>query len=163
MPGPLTGLVPACYSPFHADGRLHVEVVDRQVELLRESRISSVFVGGTTGEFASLTVAERKVLVDRWVQSGGSMKVAVHVGHNCQADAIERLARSEGLDRLVLETGDRHPEAWRLYERGGFSRCGPVLDYPDSPWSVFYEKSLVAADAPVARLDQDGGHMAVRA
>ncbi|TIU62237.1 MAG: N-acetyltransferase, partial [Mesorhizobium sp.] len=24
----------------------------------------------------------------------------------------------------------------------GFTRCGPVLDYPDSEWSVFYEKSL---------------------
>ncbi|PBB99831.1 GNAT family N-acetyltransferase [Mesorhizobium sp. WSM3862] len=55
---------------------------------------------------------------------------------------IEGLARQEGLKRLVLETGDRHPAAWAVYERAGFSRCGPVLDYPDSEWSVFYEKSL---------------------
>ena len=55
---------------------------------------------------------------------------------------IEALARKEGFTRLVLETGDRHPAAWRVYERGGFTRCGRVLDYPDSPWSVFYEKEL---------------------
>jgi putative acetyltransferase len=55
---------------------------------------------------------------------------------------IEALARREGIARLVLETGDRHPAAWRVYERAGFSRCGPVLDYPDSAWSVFYEKRL---------------------
>ncbi len=55
---------------------------------------------------------------------------------------IEALARREGLARLVLETGDRHPAAWRVYERAGFTRCGPVLDYPDSEWSVFYEKTL---------------------
>ncbi|AZO75373.1 MAG: GNAT family N-acetyltransferase [Mesorhizobium sp.] len=55
---------------------------------------------------------------------------------------VEALARQEGLKRLVLETGDRHPAAWAVYERAGFSRCGPVLDYPDSEWSVFYEKSL---------------------
>jgi putative acetyltransferase len=55
---------------------------------------------------------------------------------------VEALARQEGLQRLVLETGDRHPAAWTVYERAGFSRCGPVLDYPDSEWSVFYEKSL---------------------
>ena len=55
---------------------------------------------------------------------------------------VEALARQEGLTRLVLETGDRHPAAWTVYERAGFSRCGPVLDYPDSEWSVFYEKSL---------------------
>ena len=56
---------------------------------------------------------------------------------------IEGLARREGFTRLVLETGDRHPAAWRVYERGGFTRCGPVLDYPDTGWSVFYEKALV--------------------
>jgi putative acetyltransferase len=57
-------------------------------------------------------------------------------------ERIEALARKEGLKRLVLETGDRHPAAWTVYERAGFTRCGPVLDYPDSGWSVFYEKAL---------------------
>ncbi|MBZ9854701.1 GNAT family N-acetyltransferase [Mesorhizobium sp. CA13] len=68
-----------------------------------------------------------------------------HRGQKIGARIVERveaLAREEGLKRLVLETGDRHPAAWTVYERAGFSRCGPVLDYPDSEWSVFYEKSL---------------------
>ena len=55
---------------------------------------------------------------------------------------VEALARSEGFKRLVLETGDRHPAAWRVYEKAGFHRCGPVLDYPNSSWSVFYAKEL---------------------
>jgi putative acetyltransferase len=55
---------------------------------------------------------------------------------------IEALARAEGIGRLVLETGDRHHAAWTVYERSGFRRCGPVLDYPDVKWSVFYEKVL---------------------
>jgi putative acetyltransferase len=62
-------------------------------------------------------------------------------------ERIEALARDEGLSRLVLETGDRHPAAWAVYERAGFTRCGPVLDYPDSQWSVFYAKDLSAAVA----------------
>ncbi len=57
-------------------------------------------------------------------------------------DEIVALARRESFKRLVLETGDRHPAAWRVYERVGFTRCGPVLDYPDTSWSVFYEKEL---------------------
>jgi putative acetyltransferase len=57
-------------------------------------------------------------------------------------ERIEHLARREGMSKLVLETGDRHPAAWTVYERAGFTRCGPVLDYPDSKWSVFYEKQL---------------------
>lgn len=55
-------------------------------------------------------------------------------------ERVEALARHEGLARLVLETGDRHPAT--VYERAGFTRCGAVLDYPDSKWSVFYEKHL---------------------
>ena len=60
---------------------------------------------------------------------------------------IEAAARREGIGRLVLETGDRHHAAWAVYERAGFARCGPVLDYPDSAWSVFYEKHLAAVGA----------------
>ena len=51
-------------------------------------------------------------------------------------------ARHEGLRRVVLETGTRQHAAWHLYEKSGFTRCGPVLDYPDVSWSVFYEKDI---------------------
>ena len=59
---------------------------------------------------------------------------------------IEDLARERGITRLVLETGEAEgfEPAWRVYERGGFTRCGAVLDYPDSGYSRFYEKSLSA-------------------
>lgn len=61
-------------------------------------------------------------------------------------ERIERLAREKGITRLVLETGEApgFEPAWRVYERGGFTQCGAVLDYPDSGWSRFYEKSLSA-------------------
>ncbi len=44
----------------------------------------------------------------------------------------------------MLETGEApgFAEAYRVYERGGFSRCGAVLDYPDSGYSRFYEKKI---------------------
>src|ERR1700744_4475028 len=52
----------------------------------------------------------------------------------------EDQARADGLDKLVLETGDGegYAAAWRVYERAGSTRCGGVLDYPDTKWSVFY-------------------------
>jgi putative acetyltransferase len=57
---------------------------------------------------------------------------------------IEALAREKGINRLVLETGEApgFEPAYRVYERGGFQICGPVLDYPDSGHSRFYEKKL---------------------
>ncbi len=60
-------------------------------------------------------------------------------------EKILETAEREGLKTLVLETGDQHPAAWATYEKAGFARCGPVLDYPDSPYSVFYQKQLSAA------------------
>lgn len=56
--------------------------------------------------------------------------------------SIEQRARDEGFTRLVLETGSNFDAAMHVYDRTGFSPCGPVLDYPASPWTAFYEKSL---------------------
>lgn len=57
---------------------------------------------------------------------------------------IELLARERGLSRLVLETGEApgFEPAWRVYENGGFTVCGALLDYPDSGYSRFYEKKI---------------------
>jgi putative acetyltransferase len=59
-------------------------------------------------------------------------------------ERVEALAREKSIARLVLETGEApgFEPAWRVYERGGFSVCGAVLDYPDSGFSRFYEKKL---------------------
>lgn len=59
-------------------------------------------------------------------------------------ERIEALARQEGLSRVVLETGSNFDAAKRVYERGGFETCEPVLDYPPSAWTAFYAKSLSA-------------------
>jgi putative acetyltransferase len=57
---------------------------------------------------------------------------------------IVSAATVDGIEELVLETGNQHPSAWAIYEKAGFTRCGPVLDYPDSEYSIFYHKQLSA-------------------
>lgn len=57
--------------------------------------------------------------------------------------AIEDRAEAEGIRRIALETGgEGYAAARRLYERNGYVRRGPFADYPDNPYSVFYEKTL---------------------
>lgn len=60
--------------------------------------------------------------------------------------AIENLAREKGLSRLLLETGTGEGMigAQRLYANSGYSLRGPFLDYPESEWSLFYEKRIAA-------------------
>jgi len=91
------GLCPATHTPFHGDGRLNLDVVERQAAHLLARKIDRVFIGGTTGESASLTVAERLALGDRWaaVARATGIKVVVHVGAQCLADAAELAAQAQ--------------------------------------------------------------------
>jgi putative acetyltransferase len=56
--------------------------------------------------------------------------------------ALEGEARARGLSWMRLETGDDLYPAHRLYERHGFTLCGPFGDYAEGPHSVFMEKRL---------------------
>jgi N-acetylneuraminate lyase len=105
MPGVLSGLIPACHTPFRHDGALNLAIVEHQAALFRETGLRAVFIAGTTGEFASLTVDERKALCERWMEvAGDTLRVAVHVGHNCLADAIELAAhaRNAGVAAIAV-------------------------------------------------------------
>lgn len=58
--------------------------------------------------------------------------------------ALEGDARGRGWDRVVLETGDRQPDAMRLYEREGYTRIPNFGYYADSALSICYEKRFSA-------------------
>jgi putative acetyltransferase len=68
--------------------------------------------------------------------------------HGVAATIVRRLedeARTHGVPRVVLETGDAQQAALRFYERAGFNRCGAFGAYAAMPThrtirSVFFEK-----------------------
>lgn len=90
-------LIAAPHTPFTPAGDLHLPAVAQQARILAAGGVAGVFIGGSTGEYASLTVAERKSLAEAWVSAAleTQLDVMVHVGHNCQRDAVE-LARHAG-------------------------------------------------------------------
>ncbi len=91
----LTGLIPACHTPFAVDGELDLAVVARQAAYFESAGVRALFIAGTTGECASLTLDERKALCDRWVDvAGDRLQIAVNVGHNCLADAVALAAHA---------------------------------------------------------------------
>lgn len=60
---------------------------------------------------------------------------------------LETEAKSRGVTRLLLETGDVLHAALRVYERAGFKRCEAFGDYRALPphtieRSVFFEKHI---------------------
>lgn len=95
----LTGLIAATYTPFQADGQLNLAGVAVQAEHLLANGVNTVFIGGTTGESQSLTVNERLALAQRWseVIQGSGLRLVVHVGSNCLADARTLAAQAQSL------------------------------------------------------------------
>ena len=55
---------------------------------------------------------------------------------------LEEHARSLGWTRLLLETGDRQPEAVGLYESAGYERIPNFGHYADSANSLCFAKDL---------------------
>jgi N-acetylneuraminate lyase len=99
MSASFRGLIAATHTPFAADGSLALAVVEKQAEALLADGVKSVFIAGTTGESASLTVEERLQLARRWaeVARASSLAVIVHVGANCLADSRTLAAQAESL------------------------------------------------------------------
>jgi N-acetylneuraminate lyase len=95
----LKGLVAATHTPFDATGALRLSTVEKQAEHLLRQGVMTVFIAGTTGECSSLTVEERLALTRRWteVAKGSSLKVIVHVGSNCLADACTLAQQAQEL------------------------------------------------------------------
>lgn len=103
-PYPLTGLVAATHSPFHADGSLNLAAVERQAAHLVANGVKFAFICGSTGESHSLTCEERRALALRWMEvtRGSALKVIVHVGTNCLTDARALAAQAQQLGAAAV-------------------------------------------------------------
>lgn len=95
----LHGLVAATHTPFFADGQLKLGMVEKQAEHLLQNGVNTVFLGGTTGENHSLSIAERLALAQRWseVARGSKLRLIAHVGSNCLVDARSLAAQAQSL------------------------------------------------------------------
>src|SRR6266540_2896583 len=101
---PLHGLVAAAHSPFHEDGSLNLAVVEKQAAHFLKSDVATIFICGTTGECYSLSLEERRALAKRWfeVARGTALKIVVHVGSNCLADARALAAQAQALGAVAI-------------------------------------------------------------
>ena len=93
----IKGLVSAPHTPFQVDGSLAPDQVAPQADWLVRSGVVGAFIGGTTGEWCSMTTDERKALFDAWAQADAKIARIAHVGHNCQRDAAALSAHAAKL------------------------------------------------------------------
>lgn len=90
--GPDMALLTAVFTPFDETGELDLDTVAKQADALLAWGSPAAFIGGTAGEGAALSTAERMALAERWCEvADGRLDVIVHVGHASLTEA-RRLA-----------------------------------------------------------------------
>lgn len=86
----MKGLIAATYAPMHKDTSLNLEVVPQYAEFLKANGVKGAFINGSTGDFASLSVAERQHITRTWGEHRSSdLFVIDHVGHTSLSEAKE--------------------------------------------------------------------------
>ena len=92
----LKGLISAPYTPMKEDGSIDLQKIKEYADLTASHGcVNGVFICGSTGEYASTTVAERKAITEEWIKEAkGRFKVVVHVGSNCAKDSVELAAHA---------------------------------------------------------------------
>jgi putative acetyltransferase len=106
-----------------------------------------VFVTARAADGTLLGCGAFKELGDGHGELKSMRTTAAARGRGVASAVLEHLiarAASSGCRRLSLETGveDYFAAARRLYQRHGFTECGPFSDYTEDPNSVFMTKAL---------------------
>lgn len=84
----MNNLFAATYAPMKLDLSINPEVVPGYADYLKRNQIYGVFINGSTGDFVSLTLDERKTVMEAWAQEKKSgLKVINHVGSNSLKEA----------------------------------------------------------------------------
>jgi 4-hydroxy-tetrahydrodipicolinate synthase len=101
------GSMVALVTPMLPDGSIDEEALERLVEFHVENQTDAIVAVGTTGESATLDVAEHSNVVRRVVElSAGRVPVIAGTGANSTTEAIEltELAMKAGADACLLVT-----------------------------------------------------------
>ncbi len=149
---PLQGIVAATHTPFHTDYALNLEQIDRQAAHLIATDVKGAFVCGTTGEFTSLTLEERKQIAARWRKViGGKLKLAVHVGGTCLSECCELARHAEELGAdAIAAVGPYYFKPAGLDELIAF--CKEIAAAaPKTPFYYYHLPELTGVQMPMIR------------
>ncbi|MDP0496346.1 MAG: dihydrodipicolinate synthase family protein [Verrucomicrobiota bacterium JB024] len=153
-----TGLVAAPFTPFNDDLSLNTDVIEDYAQMLHANGVGAVFICGTTGEGASMTVVERLAVAEEWRRvAPPGLRIIVHAGHTCLTDArtIASHAASIGVDAVAAMA----PYFFRPDSVAGLvGWCSAIASAaPALPFYYYNIPSMTGVDIPVANFLQGVG------
>ena len=102
----LEGLIAAPVTAFHQDGELNLSIIGKYVDVLLSQGIKHVYLNGCTGEGPSMTVQERKLVAEKWVQEGkGKLeKIIIQIGGTNLKDSQELAVHAKAIGASAIAT-----------------------------------------------------------
>ncbi|KAL5019505.1 hypothetical protein ScPMuIL_002397 [Solemya velum] len=100
MPGfRMKGIIPAVFTPFTADRELNLDAIPGYADFLKENAIECVYVNGSTGEGSSMSIQERKTMMEKWIGEchKRSITVIAQVGGLNLKDSCELAAHAQAV------------------------------------------------------------------
>jgi 4-hydroxy-tetrahydrodipicolinate synthase len=150
----ITGSTVAIVTPMHADGSISWESLERLLDFHIEAGTQGVVSVGTTGESATLSMAEHKAVIKYTVDyCRGRIPVLAGTGANNTAEAIEltRTAAEVGADMtLSVVPYYNKPSQEGIYQH--FKAIAAAVDLPLMLYNVPSRTVADMSNETVARL-----------
>lgn len=100
---PFTDINAPVISPYLSTNpyEINLQIIEKYSKDLVSQGVKGIFLCGTNGESVSLTISERKALLEAWVKTSEyqtkSLRIIAHIGHHCLKDTIELADHAVGL------------------------------------------------------------------
>jgi len=141
----ITGSIVALVTPMHADGRIDWSALEKLLDLHVAAGTAAIGAVGTTGESATLDVAEHCEVIRFCVKhSAGRIPIVAGTGSNSTVEAIEltEAAAAAGADACLLVT----PYYNRPTQRGLYEHFKSIARAVSVPQILYNVPSRTAVD-----------------
>lgn len=149
----IIGLIDAPFTPFHENGDLNLEPIEKYAAMLQNNGLQGVFINGSSGEGYMLTTEERMQLAERWLKvAPKGFKVIVHVGSCCLRESQKLAAHAQEIGAWGIGSmAPPFPKISRIEELVKY--CEAIANSaPDLPFYYYHIPAFNGAFLPMLEL-----------
>ena len=153
MSARLSGVLSALLTPFDDDGRVDEATLRRVVDRNIDGGVHGVVACGSTGEFTTLSGAERRHVVETVIdQTAGRVPVVAQTGAQSTAEAIELSRHAEQAGASVLMVVAPYYEPLSIEETKRYLRT--VAESVGIPVMLYNLPGATGVDMPPAMVGE---------
>lgn len=142
------GIIPPVVTLFDEAGNLDLDLNRKYLDKLISQKIHGILLMGSSGEFSSLTIEERKLYVREMLKHiNGRVKVMVGVGHTALKEVHELTSYAEefGADGVLVVS----PYYWKLSDEQLYRFYSSVASNTELPVFIYNIPQLTGQNLPV--------------